>query len=120
MSAASAQADRAAVDTPTEAADCAAALVAPHAVVLCDNRTWRIWRGTREQLEEVGVYLRGPWPAEPWGKRWAVARDVLGLHTIVKPVTPGCSDLYEARVDLRSRPGLPAAMRRDDPGALGS
>lgn len=87
-----------------EAAARVAAFEAPAAVCTCDNRTWRIWRGTREQLEAVGVYLRGPWPTEPGGKRWAVARGAEGRHTILKPAIPPWPGLLEARIDIRSRP----------------
>lgn len=76
------------------------ALDAPVAAVFeRRNSSWEFWRGTRVQLEEAGIALGGPWPAEPGGKRWAVARDQRGHKTVLTAdlSSPG---VYDARINL--------------------
>ncbi len=91
---------RAAMD---EAASRVEAFQAPAAVSTCRNNAWDIWRGTRSHLEEIGICLRGPWPTEPGGRRWAVARDAGGRRTVLKPAFPMWPGLFEARIDIASK-----------------
>lgn len=58
------------------------------------------WWGTKAQLTAQGVCLKGPWPQEPQGKRWAKATDWRGYKASVSPYSPIWPGLYEARVEI--------------------
>lgn len=65
-----------------------------------------LWRGSKQQLIDLGIVLNGPWPGEPGGcTRWARAVDWRGYKAGIAPYSSLWPGLYEVRIEVpRARP----------------
>lgn len=69
-------------------------------------RTYRseyseVWRGTKEQLQAMGIKLSGPWPGEIGGKqRRAKAYDTKGRAAYITAYSRTWSGLFEAQIQF--------------------
>ncbi|MDI1339362.1 hypothetical protein [Polaromonas sp.] len=62
------------------------------------------WRGTKQQLKEMGIVLDGPWPNEEGGKeRWAKAKDSKGRDSFITAYSKTWGGLFEVRIEIPER-----------------
>ncbi len=74
-----------------------AAFATPAAVNIHRSDTCERWRGTKGQLQAIGIRLDAPWPGEAGGKRWGCARDARSYKTSItkwSTIWPGLACMW--------------------------
>lgn len=69
---------------------------------ICTSETemWEDWRGTKAQLQAMGIVCQGPWPGEPDAKRTRRGVDSRGYPTNIQRFSKIWCGLFEAHICL--------------------